>query len=210
MVLNTNIVLVSLVLGCMFQCGCESSPSRGDDGGRLDQYDTTAADRSSPAVSSVTLLEFADQVAESLALHIPSIPEIKEKPHRVVIELGDILNDTNTQPRDFAVIRRRIFLSMVNNPQIRYTAQINESPSRIAKQGKKYEQDTPPDLLDEGNVPRESGPRSYQLGDVYSLNGTFGEIRRGGDSTYIFDMTLVNLESGEIVFAEIFEARQGR
>jgi len=206
---NATALLSVLSLAVLLSAACGTTPERGDDGGRIEVSDTTAADRYSTSVSSVTLLEFADQVAERLAKRVPSIQEIEAKPYRVLIELGDIQNSTNTSPRDFETIRRRIFLSMVNNPQITNTAQINQHPSRTARQAGAFKGEEPKDLMDEG-IETRSTAGEYRLEDTYTINGTFGEIKRAGISTYIFDVTMVNLSTREIVFAEVFEARQAR
>lgn len=194
--------------------GCESTPARGNDLGRGDMYETTAADVRSNSVSSVTLLEFADQVAESLAARLPSIAEISSKSYRVVIELGDIQNNTTrhqTSRSDFEAIRRRIFISMVANQQITNIAQINEHPRRVQDVAGDFVTDQEQiDLLDEGVEQTQNAPNQYRLSDTYLLNGTFSEIRRGTHSTYLFDMTIVNSGTRAIVFADQFEARQVR
>lgn len=210
-----NIRLLSVlglsVFSLSLPLGCESTPARGNDAGRADPYATSAADVMSKSTSSVTLLEFADQVSEALAMRLPNVPDIAQKNHRVLIELGDIENNTSTRTSDFNTIRRRIFINMVNNTQITNTAQINERPDRTRRMSEAYLQEDAPDLLDEGTSGSgNSGAVQYRLEDIYTLSGTFGEIRRGGNSLYLFDVTLTNLRSREIVFAEQFEARQSR
>src|SRR4029079_19795333 len=82
--LVTTLALASftLVLGA-----CESTKS----GGRIDPYKTTESDRQSGKASIPSMLEFSDQVGESLAQEIGEIDEIQGLKEKVVLELGSIL-----------------------------------------------------------------------------------------------------------------------
>ena len=143
-------------------------------------------------------------------MRIPNISEIRNKDYRVLIELGDIANSTRTPSSDFRAVRRRMFLSMVNNPQITDTAQLNETPERIDRQAQRFAQEQSPDLLDENLSSRGAASGRYDLYDTYVLSGTFGELMRGRQGTYIFDVTLTNVGSREIVFAEQMVSKEVR
>lgn len=206
-------ISILMLFGAVISCGvgCQNNPPRGDNANRLETTTSTSADQRSLKANSALLIEFANQISESLAARLPGIPAIANNPTRVLIELGDIQNATDTPSSDFSVLRRRMFLSMVNNPQITNTAQINESPGRADRQARGLGQDQAPDLMDEGTGGGTPRGARYNLEDTYVLNGTFGEIRRGsGQSTYVFDITLTNVGSREIVFVDQFEFKQVR
>ena len=200
-----SIMAAGLVLG-LTGCGQTTAPPPGNSGGRIDPYRQTNADRYSRAASSVTLLEFADQVTEALAYRIANIPEIAQNPNPVAIELGAITNETLTRTSEFEAIRRRIFLNMTNSDFVRSgRARIYEQPEIMDEQAERFAS---------GTRTYGSGPITarYRLEDTFLLQGTFHELTRleGQQSTYMFDVTLVNLASRQIVFAEQMTSKQVR
>ncbi len=188
---------------------CQTSAPVGNSGGRVDPYRQTTADRTSPEVSSVTLLEFADQVSQALSARLATVPDISNRPAKVALEMGSIKNDTSTPSSDFHLIRRKIFLGMVNNQLITQHADIFEQPERMDAQAERFGGGSKTDLFDDGH-PTAATAR-YALSDTYLLEGTFGEIKRGpSQSTYLFDCTVTNLASRKIVFAEQFTSKELR
>ncbi|MEO1129540.1 MAG: hypothetical protein AAFX05_07515 [Planctomycetota bacterium] len=189
------ITIAALSLGA-----CRSDPPPdGNRAGRIDPYRSTEADRAAPEASSVVLLEFADQVSQQLAVRLANVPEIQDAPTKVVVEMGAIENETYTPTSDFRRIRRSIFLNMVNSDVITNVADIVESPELMDEQARRL---APQDMEPVG--------ARYDPDIVYVLQGSFGEIRRGGDSTYIFDATVTHLASRRLVFAEQYTSKQDR
>lgn len=199
-------VLIALAGGL---AACEATPPTGDSGGRIDPYRQTTADRTSPEVSSVTLLEFADQVAMALSRRLAGVPEIAEPANKVALEMGSIKNDTSTPSSDFALIQRKVFLGMVNNSIITQHADIFEAPERMDEEANRFGGGGSADLFDDGH--NSAMTARYALDESFVLQGTFGEIKRGPyQSTYIFDCTVTNIASRKIVFAEQFMSKELR
>ena len=179
---------------------CETSPApRGNTGGRVDPYRSTAIDAASRDANSVDLLQFSDSVGRALAARIANVDEIRNAPQRVVIEMGDIHNKTYTPTSDFQIMRRRVFASLVNNGPVSQLADILEAPETMDAQRDRF-------------APDYASTDRYDTRQTYLLQGYFGELTRGGgaQSTYYYEMTLTNLQSRRIVFTEQFDAKQVR
>ncbi|MEL6740114.1 MAG: hypothetical protein AAFP26_05625 [Planctomycetota bacterium] len=195
--LCTTAMLLSLS-GCD-QTQTTNPPPRGDTGGRVDPYRSTGIDAGSARASTVDLLEFSDRVGEALASRIATIPEIAGAADRVVIEMGAIENSTQTPSSDFAIMRRRVFASLVNSDLVRPYADILEAPEVTDRQRGRF-------AIDPGSTDR------YDTRATYVLQGFFGELSRGGgiQSNYYYEMTLTNLQSRRILFVEQFDSKQIR
>ena len=188
------------VLACTLPLAACSTPApRGNTGGRIDPYRSTSVDARSGAASTVDLLEFSDRVGGAIALRIATIDEIASAPQKVVIEMGDIENKTLTPTSDFAIMRRRVFAGLVNSSAVSRVADIVEAPEVMDQQRDRFA------------VDRASTDR-YDTRGTYLLQGYFGELTRGGgaQSTYYYEMTLTNLQTRRIVFAEQFDTKQIR
>ena len=98
--------MVGLVV--LLTIGCQAPPPRGNTGARMDPYRATASDRASPKASGQALWEYSDQVVEKMARDLATIEQIRSAPRRVVLELGDLRNRTNTPTSDFELIQHRI------------------------------------------------------------------------------------------------------
>lgn len=187
--------------------GCQSAqPSD-----RVDPYSRPGNGAlNDPAVSPRTLLEFTDQVTQSLADRIPQVGSIRNSPQKVVIAVGAITNRTRTPASDFLTVRSKIFTSLVNS-NVRELAMIVDTLETMDEQVNRYAQHGSPDRLDEGTR-RQLESARYDPAITYILNGEFGEISRdaGRDSTYIFNWKLVNLKSSEIVYADQVTSTQTR
>ncbi|GIK19559.1 MAG: hypothetical protein AMXMBFR77_18150 [Phycisphaerales bacterium] len=184
---------------------CESSPPRretGDSGGRINPYATTPADRSSSAANAASLWEFSDQVADALAARIAQIPEIRDAPYKVVIELGDIENMTNTPRQDFELIQRRLRGRLLTSDTVTAKARFVEGARTM---------DREKDRVQAGGGAGGMTDR-YDERLTYVLRGSFYESTRGGGqvSRYYFEFNLVNLQSRDIVFNESFDLAQQR
>lgn len=187
--------------------GCQSAqPSD-----RIDPYSRPGNGAlNDPAVSPRTLLEFTDQVTQSLADRIPQVGAIKNSPQKVVIAVGAITNNTRTPSSDFVTIRSKIFTNLVNGT-VREHAMIVDTLETMDEQVNRYAQHGGPNRLDEGSGGTLESAR-YDPAITYILNGEFGEISRdaGRDSTYIFNWKLVNLKSSELVYADQVTSTQSR
>src|SRR5262245_14738454 len=178
--------------------GCNNGPA-GKAPGHVNPYQHSEASDRDPAVNEITLLEFADQVTAAMAQRIPTIPDIKDSPRKVVIAVGDVTNRTNTPSNDFAAIRSQIFTDLVNSNVTKY-ADILETLEIMQAQMARYSTDN-----------RDAA--RYNPEQMYILNGEFSEISRGEGgkaSVYIFNWRLVNLATSKTVFADRLTAKQQR
>jgi len=189
--------------------GCATSGPSGAGGGITSASDRTPGMYKAPEAETTQLLQFADQVSESISARIGSIPAITGAPAKVVIVLGNIENTTRTPNRDFATIRRRIFMKMVNS-NVKQHADIIEDLSKMDALNQHYGQPATVDRLDEGTGSPPAQAARYNRDYTFVLNGTFGELLRGDVSTYISDFSLTQLSSGRIEFAEQYEFKQER
>jgi len=200
-------MLVVVLFACaLASLGCESDPSFvGRRGGRLDPYQTGAADRQSSKASIPAMLEFSDQVAEELAVQLADIPEITEATHRQILELGSIDNKTRTPTTDFMQIQRRLRSKLLKSRLIRNNFKIVESRRRMDREFSRI-RGQEEDLLQEGTSPR--GSAKYDAGLTYVLQGDFYESNRGNKRLYYFNFKLTNLRTREIVFDSDFDLGQ--
>ncbi len=185
--------------------GCETTPrtSVGDSGGRINPYSSTPADRASGAANAGALWEFSDQVAESLVRRLNSIPEITQSPSRVVVELGNISNATDTPTQDFELIQRRLrsklLQSDIATSRLLFVESVDDMEAefrRIQPAGSDF----------------SPGTDRYDARATYVLRGDFLESsRRGGETRrYFFEFRLTNLQSRAIVFNDSFDLAQVR
>lgn len=197
--LGLLLALAALPLGL----GACQTPPPGNTGGRVDPYRSTPADEYSPEANTVTLLEFADQVSEAIVQRIGQVPEIRTSPQKVVVELGALTNNTRTPTSDFAIVRRRVLGNLVNATGASAYADFYEAPELMDPQHARL---APPGTVSPSGTPTDR----YPTREVYVLQGDFGEMVRGRQSTYLFEMTLTNLQSRRIVFNEQVISKQGR
>ena len=204
--------LVVLVAGMTAALGggCANNGPSGAGGGITSSSNRTPGMYKAPEAETTQLLQFADQVSEALSARINSIPDITDtsKP-KVVIALGNIDNTTRTPSRDFAAIRRRVFTRLVNS-NLRQHADIIENLEIMDAQNERFAQPSGPDRLDEGNSGGPARVARWNRDRTYIINGTFSELLRGDVSTYLFDMTLTQLSTGRIEFAEQYDFKQER
>jgi len=184
---------------------CESNPPRretGDSGGRINPYATTSADRSSSAANAASLWEFSDQVADALAARIAQIPEVRDAPYKVVVELGDIENMTNTPRQDFELIQRRLRGRLLTSDTVTAKARFVEGARTMDREKERVQAG--------GGAGGMTDRYDERL--TYVLRGSFYESTRGGGqvSRYYFEFNLVNLQSRDIVFNESFDLAQQR
>jgi hypothetical protein len=170
-----------------------------------------------PAIDTVTLLEFSDQVGESIVNQISSIPEIAGSPSKVVLILGRIENKTaGTSIDDFQIAQRRLRAKLVNSDIVRRKADLVERPEVV--QGD-YDALAPRKDRDPfGDRRDDRGPARYDPEMTYILTGYFGEMTRGGGgsrggairSTYFSEFSLTHLGSSRTVFTDTKDSAQGR
>ncbi|MEZ6318259.1 MAG: hypothetical protein R3B49_05810 [Phycisphaerales bacterium] len=199
---STKTLALAAALGSglvLAACANPGPPPRGDSGGRIDPYRSTSVDAGSGAANTVDLLQFSDKVGQAIAMRIASVDEIAGSPEKVVIEMGDIENKTYTPTSDFEIMRRRVFTGLVNSSAVSRLADIVEAPEVMDAQRGRFANDP-------GQTDR------YGTRQTYLLQGYFGELTRGGgaQSNYYYEMTLTNLQSRRIIFAEQFDSKQIR
>ncbi len=200
------------LLGFALLAGCNTAP-QGHTGGLIDPRRRTTADTYDQAADSATLLEFADIVGQELGSQIARIPEIRSSPTQVVIELGGLQNNTRTPSNDFAAVQRRVFLTLVNSDLARESARIVEQRDRVVRDTAGVMPAAQADPLGrEQPTSNQGSMKDYPLDLTYFLQGTFSELSRGNgiQSTYVFDFTLTNAASRQIVFARQITPKQYR
>ena len=187
-----------LVLLALSVAGCRSGPPRGTTGGRIDPYRTTAADRESSSASGAALWEYSDQVAEALARDLSDLDQIRAAPTRVVLELGDLRNRTNTPTGDFELIQHRIRTRLTKSRLIRDHFIIVDDPHRMDSEKRR--------LI--GSDTGDTGTARYKPEDTYVLLGDFFESRRGSTRRYYFEFKLTQLASREMVWDSSYDLAQ--
>lgn len=202
-----------LLLACCGMVGCQSQaygPS-GRQTGHVDPYENVKGTERDRAVSEVTLLEFADQVTQTMSERIPQVADIKNSPNKVVIAVGDIANRTKTPSNDFVAIRSQIFSDLVNS-SVANVADILETIEVMDQQMARYAPQAGSNRLDERVAP-PAGAARYDPRETYILNGDFSEISRGEAgraSTYLFNCRLVNLGTSKVVYSDRITVKQVR
>lgn len=205
--------ILLIAASAMPACNTNQAP-QGNTGGTIDPRRRTTADTYDQSADSVTMLEFADVVGQELGSQIARIPEIRSSPTQVVIELGGLQNNTRTPSADFAAVQRKVFITLVNSDLARENARIVEKRDRVARDAASVAAPAPVDPLGRGEQPasNQGGMKDYPLDSTYFLQGTFSELSRGNgvQSTYVFDFTLTNASSRQIVFARQITPKQYR
>lgn len=192
-----------LALSAVVLTGC-MGPPRGDSGGRIDPYETTAADVFSTGANVPDMLAFGDRVGEQLAQRLMSIPEIANAPHQVVLELGTIENKTRTPLSDFEMLQKRLHRAIQRSSFLRNHILVVESRARMEYEMSRIQGAAEPDLLQDG---AGGGTRVQQYDPRYTyvLQGDFYETVRNNARRYWFNFQLVNLQSRAVVFTEDFD-----
>ncbi|MFN0206791.1 MAG: hypothetical protein ACKVS6_10840 [Planctomycetota bacterium] len=203
-------ILLPLLLISISFAGC-GSPPRGDHQGRVDPYATTPEDRGDSRANFQALLEHSDVAAQSLAQKIVHIPDIKNAPSKVVVELGTLNNETRTPTSDFRLLQNRLRGKLLQSDVLLKVAVVNEEPEKMSKDQERYGAKAgEPDRLDMGQGGAARTDR-YDPNITYLLTGIFHEANRGGDKRYYyFEFKLVNLGSRKIVFSEMMDLAQIR
>ena len=190
-------VLAAIALAGITGLGIGCTPD-GTTGGRIDPYRTTDADRRSSRASMPSMLEFSDEVAQSLAYDLVNIPEIQQSPEKVVLELGDLQNNTTTPYSDFMLIQRRVQNQLLSSDVIRNQFILVEGPARMDVEKQRVTADS-------------TSSARYEAGKTYMLMGDFFESNRGSDvRRYYFNFKLVNLQTRQIVFVHDYDLGQVR
>jgi hypothetical protein len=178
---------------------------KGDTGGRIDSYSTTRSDKGSTGANVGSMLEFCDTTAEEIAKQISEIPEFKEAPSRLVIELGSLLNKTRTPTTDFELIQRRLRGRLMRSKHVTNNFMFVESRARSEAELERV-QGKDADLLQEGK--NTGGTARYDPKLTYVMTGDFLEAVRGDRRQYYFEIKLTNLASRAIVFTNSFDLGQ--
>ncbi len=180
------ITAVTVTASLVLSAGCASKKAEGDDGSRINIYRTTEADRDSQHAHAPSLWEFSDLVAESLISDLTHIDSIRRKPSRVVVEMGDLNNRTNTPTADFEAVQHRIRGKLHSSRLIRDHFMIVENATRIDREMERV-------------AGENRGTALYDPEDTYLLMGSFYESGRPDTRRYYFEFNLVHLASREII-----------
>lgn len=191
--LSACVLCVAFVLG-----GCAS----GSSGGRIDPYRTVDGENKGGKVSMPALLEFTDDTAEKLVYQLSTIPEIRDAPTQVVLELGDIMNRTRSGTIDFEIMQRKLRSSIRGSGLAREYFLVVENRQRMDLEKDRITGPGQPDLLQEGTG--NTGTAVYDPNITYVLQGDFLESVRSGVSRYYFEFKLTNLASRQIVYDNSF------
>ena len=188
--------------------GCQPPP--GDTGGRVDVPRTTPAERNDARVSTASLFEFSDQVAQQLAGDLSSVPELNDQ-YRATIVFGDIVNKTGiVSTNDFEAFRTRIRSKLMQSRgHVLKNVQFVENKAR-ADDLIRRETGSSGDLLQEGTR-QERAPLNADY--TYFLNGNMYRVERGGSAvnTYLMNFELTNMKTGAIIWTnEPYEVKQAR
>lgn len=198
--------LLALASAGLLAAGCENVP-RGESGGRIDPYRTTASDRASNSASIPALMEFSDATAAALAQDLNEIDEIQALNTKAVLELGSLSNKTNTPSSDFEQIQARVRGQIFQSKLIRQHFIIVEGRGRMNTElGRVNGGGGNGDLLQEGGS--GGGTARYDPKNTYVLQGDFFESNRGDRRQYYFEFKLTNLASRVIVFQKSFDLGQ--
>jgi hypothetical protein len=194
------ILIAAAALAAGLMHGCTHNQDVGDSGGRINPYASTPADEASTAANMPAMLEYSDQVAEALVRRLSEIPEIADSTERVVVELGNIENQTNTPRTDFELIQRRLRGRLINSDIAIAKLRFVESVAAMdAEQRRVMGED-----VDYGAGQTDR----YEPIGTYVLRGAFFESERYDTRRFYFEFNLVNLQTRDIVFNEPFDLAQ--
>lgn len=196
---RTGLKLVAVLAVAIAGLSITGCMNRGDDGDRLDPYETTASDKESNRVSMPALLEFSDITAAKLSKDLASIDKVQQSPGRVVLEMGEINNRTGTPTNDYELIQRRLRSQLVNSPVIRDKFIIVENIYRGDRELARVT----------GEQPTTTGTtQRYDKEDIYLLVGDFYQANRRDTRRYFFEFTLTHLASRETLLSKSYDLSQ--
>ena len=197
----------SLASVALLAAGC--SPPRGESTGRVENTDTTKAERSSPQVSITGLTEKADQVAEQLMADLNTIQELNGS-YRATVVFGDIMNKTGIVPTsDFEAFRTKIRGRLLQSQALRNKVRFVENRAKI-EQLRRREGAGGGDLLQQNPG---TGVKPLNEEYTYFLNGEMYRVDRGEGQVNLYSMSynLTGMSSGEIIWTSpSYEIKQVR
>jgi len=189
-----SLACVAVLCAAVALVGCRS----GDTGGRIDPYKTHGDENKYGQVSMPALLEFSDDTAQKLIYDLTAIPEIRDAPTQVVLELGDIMNKTNSSTIDYEIIQRRLRSKIRGSSLAREYFLVVENRQRMDREKDRIVGQDDGDLLQEDAT--DTGTARYSPEITYVLQGDFLQSQRRGVSRYYFELKLTHLASRQIVF----------
>lgn len=189
-------VTIGLLLAALTLPSCVN---RGESGGRIDPYSSTSADEKSKQANIASLLEFSDQVSARLAQDLVNIPAIQEAKTQVVLELGDIDNQTRTPTGDFELIQHRIRSALLQSQLIRSQFMVVEGRQRMDRELNR--------VVGPTTAANDQTAR-YSPEITYLLQGNFYEARRRERRQYFLEFTLTHLASRQITFSHSYDLGQ--
>jgi hypothetical protein len=182
--------VAALTLGAIG--GCEQTPEEM----RGNPSNLTPGDH---GLQSKDLIEMTDKMAPDLL----KIPEIVANPHKVVIVVTGIENQTGnpTEPMNIYVARLRVLLNEHARDRLAFVEHRATTDAIQAQEG-----GGGGDAFEEGS--RNGAPGgSGRLVPQYALKGVFMSLDRSKSNYYLCTFQLTSIHSGEIVWEGHYEVK---
>ena len=191
---SIGILLVGLLVATSAGCRLDT----GSSGGRVPPYDPDGPGQKE--INMTVAYEFCDIVAERLAQNLAELPAVKTAQTRLVLELGDIRNKTDTPETDFEMIQKRVQGQLTGSDLVQASFMVVSGPNRMDAENQRIN----------GGTPFQSQASRYDPKISYVLLGDFYESVRAGRKRFLLQFTLTNLATREIVFQETYDHAQLR
>lgn len=199
----TLLGLVPTLLGLTIGC----SAPKGDNSGRIEVHQTTAAERGSGQMLISDLASACDKIAAALARDIARIVDQEFGGYRVTVMVGDIRNKTGTMSTsEFEFVRERIKNKLVNSRMVTDNVKFVAGRQRMQALNEREYDEESEDLLQEGEddgFTVERPNREYAM----FLNGDAFGIHRGSTKMFYVQFALHRASDGAEVFNNAYEQK---
>lgn len=156
-----------------------------------------------------SLVTFINTSSDKFISEMNDIPEIRDAPRRLVLELGTIEIDRSTMTRsDYEMVQHAVRGRLLDSRVITDNFMIVQNKARSRADRDLVEIDTPEDTdITQENPDTGSGDGMdrYNPDDIYTLNGTFERIGRSERAMYLFQLSLVKWKSRHIVLNKSYQ-----
>jgi PBP1b-binding outer membrane lipoprotein LpoB len=167
--------------------------------GRVDPRQTTRAEMRSNQVLPAALLEFADQMPQTLAQRIATAPQVRDTPGLITIVMGDIANKTDiVSTSEFELMVERMRSNLLASATLRERLRFVESRARLEALARR----------ELGVTPAELPKPVYDPATSYAMVADVFRIGRGDTNLYAMHVQLTSFATGAIVFDDRFEVKQ--
>lgn len=176
-----------------------NAPPKGENTRRVETTDTTKAERRSPLIQPVSLIEFSDQAAQQLVADLVERPEFNEG-YKVNIIFGDIVNKTGIVPTsDFEAFRNRLRSKLLSSSVARSKVRWIENRARMEELRRREAAENP------GKAQEHNWQYTYFLNaDMYNVSRVEGQTV----NMYMLNFTLSNADNLELVWQNSYETKQ--